>query len=97
MLGLFSLLRQNPKFGLYDMVGNAWEWTQDCYASYAGVHTDGRAWEPVDKVGVCARVLRGGSWISDSWNLRPAVRNFSAPVVRVGNAGFRLARTLFTP
>ena len=50
----------SPNFKLYDMVGNAWEWTQDCKAGYADVHTDGRAWEPADKVGSCARVLRGG-------------------------------------
>ena len=84
----------SPNFKLYDMVGNAREWTQDCYASYAGVHTDGRAWEPADKVGSCARVLRGGSWGNTPRYLRPADRGGNAPDYRYLNSGFRLARTL---
>ena len=85
-----------PNFKFYDMVGNAREWTQDCYASYAGVHTDGRAWEPADKVGSCARVLRGGSWINFPRYQRPANRSDVEPGFWGNDTGFRLARTLFT-
>ena len=48
------------QFGLYDMVGNVWEWTEDCYHdSYNGAPADGSAWTGGD----CSRrVVRGGSW-----------------------------------
>ena len=30
-------------FGLYDMAGSVWQWTEDCYDdSYAGIRADGR-------------------------------------------------------
>ena len=47
-------------FGLHEVHGNVWEWTQDCWNdSYDGAPRDGRAWEQ----GNCSRrVLRGGSW-----------------------------------
>jgi len=46
--------------GLYDMSGNVFEWTQDCWnANYDGAPTDGSAWLS----GNCKeRILRGGSW-----------------------------------
>jgi hypothetical protein len=62
----------NP-FGLYDMVGNVWQWTQDCYAeSYARAPADGSASETES---ACLRVDRGGSWHSrpDS-SARPRAR-----------------------
>ena len=85
--------KPSPNFKLYDMVGNAWEWTQDCKASYDLVPTDGSAYEPADKAAVCARVLRGGSWSNFPRNQRPANRNNNAPDNRNNNIGFRLART----
>ena len=47
-------------YGLYDVLGNVWEWVQDCWNdSYRGAPSDGSAWERGD----CGRrVLRGGSW-----------------------------------
>ena len=59
-------------FGLYDVLGNVWEWTQDCWNdSYSGAPTDGSAWRSGD----CSRrVLRGGSWGDAPGNLRSANR-----------------------
>ena len=79
-------------FGLYDMHGNVWEWTQDCWnSSYRGAPSDGSAWLS----GNCSRrVLRGGSWNNYPNNLRSANRNWDTTVIRYYYSGFRLARTL---
>jgi formylglycine-generating enzyme required for sulfatase activity len=42
----------------------------------------------------CLRVLRGGSWDDDPWNLRSANRNWGDPAFRSILVGFRVARTL---
>ncbi|WP_419939799.1 formylglycine-generating enzyme family protein [Candidatus Palauibacter sp.] len=80
-------------FGLYDVLGNVYEWTQDCWnGSYAGAPADGSAWQSGD----CGRrVLRGGSW-GFSWNnLRSANRSRDISDDR-GNSvvGLRVARRL---
>ena len=79
-------------FGLYDVLGNVSEWTQDCWNdSYAGAPTDGSAWESGD----CdRRVLRGGSWFVTAWFLRSANRSRNLPDTRDMYYGFRVARTL---
>ena len=79
-------------FGLYDMHGNVWEWTQDCWnSSYRGAPSDGTAWLSGD----CSRrVLRGGSWTINPNNLRSANRSRDLSGYRVYFYGFRLARTL---
>ena len=80
-------------FGLFDMHGNVWEWTQDCWnANYSGAPTDGSAWTTG-----CSgsRVLRGGSWIDIPVNLRSATRSRNWPFIRFNGSGIglRLART----
>ncbi|MEF8750974.1 MAG: SUMF1/EgtB/PvdO family nonheme iron enzyme [Candidatus Accumulibacter necessarius] len=79
-------------FGLYDMIGNVWEWTQDCWnETYTGAPDDGRAWESGD----CGRrVVRGGSWCFELVIARAAFRNRYVPGLRNYFLGFRLARTL---
>ena len=79
-------------FGLHDMLGNAWEWVQDCFNwSYTGAPADGRAWEE----GECsARVMRGASWASTSKYLRAAHRAGERVTFRSDYTGFRVARTL---
>ncbi|HKE44135.1 MAG TPA: SUMF1/EgtB/PvdO family nonheme iron enzyme [Steroidobacteraceae bacterium] len=79
-------------FGLYDMAGNVWQWTEDCYTdSYRYVPTDGSANETGNG---CLRVDRGSSWFYPSWLLRPATRERNPADYRDMIMGFRLARTL---
>jgi formylglycine-generating enzyme required for sulfatase activity len=81
-------------FGLYDMAGNAWEWTQDCYhSSYAGAPQDGTAWTTG---GCLLRSLRGGSWRSKTKSLRSANRYVDYRGNRGSDAdgSFRMALTL---
>ncbi len=79
-------------FGLHDVLGNVWEWVQDCWNdSYAGAPVDGKAWESGD----CSRrMVRGGSWLSGPELVRLAFRFRHNPGSRGGSHGFRLARTL---
>jgi formylglycine-generating enzyme len=80
-------------FGLYDMLGNAWEWVQDVFhENYQGAPTDGSVWATGGDQS--QRVLRGGSWISSPGYLRSADRNRYTPGYRFNFNGFRLARTL---
>ena len=79
-------------FGLYDVLGNVWEWVEDCWNDgYSGAPTDGTAWTAGD----CRwRVLRGGSWSNDPRIARAAVRNRKRTGYRYISFGFRLARSL---
>jgi formylglycine-generating enzyme required for sulfatase activity len=82
-------------FGLYDMAGNVWEWTQDCWHDdYRYAPSDGTAWLERDKGDCQRRVIRGGGWFDEPRYLRSADRTWSRPVTRYGNLGFRLAMDL---
>jgi formylglycine-generating enzyme required for sulfatase activity/uncharacterized caspase-like protein len=82
-------------FGLYDMFGNADQWTADCWHdNYVGAPSDGSAWI----TGTCpSRVIRGGSWLGSPRFARAAQRfrylAYSAEFDSV-TIGFRVARSL---
>ncbi len=79
-------------FGIYDLHGNVWEWTEDCYHdSYNGAPTNGSAWTSGSDCH--RRVLRGGSWYYILRNLRSANRNGLTSTYRGNRFGFRVART----
>lgn len=78
-------------FGLYDMLGNAAEWVQDCWnPNHDGAPADGSARNSGD----CRRrVVRGGSWASPPAQVRSAARLAQPASYRASDLGFRLART----
>ncbi len=68
---------QANAFGVFDMLGNVWEWVEDCYnANYKGAPMDGRVWTG----GACgSRVMRGGSWINYVDEMGSSVRKSDYP------------------
>ena len=80
--------KQPNAWGLYDMLGNVWEWTGDWYAAYAGSASD-----PLGAAAGSGRVLRGGSWFDSARHVRVAFRMQVAPYDNNNFLGFRLVRT----
>jgi formylglycine-generating enzyme required for sulfatase activity len=84
-------------FGLFDMRGNAWQWTEDCYRdnyTYRDTPLYGEAWTDEN----CRdHVIRGGSWTNIPSLLRAAARHPSPTMNRFDNIGFRVGRTLGPP
>ncbi len=72
--------------GLYDMMGNVNEWTQDWYGPY---ETEGVSVNPEGPASGKDKVVRGGSWNSPSHYLRVSDRVFRSPELRYSDVGFR--------
>ncbi len=71
--------KQPNAWGMYDMLGNVWEWCWDIYdAEVYGSY----------------RVLRGGGWFDEHWSCRASVRRRSHPTLAIDDVGFRLARSV---
>ena len=76
-------------WGLHDMLGNVWEWVQDCFLPYTDAPGDGAH----ETENCKARVLRGGAWDEPLSVLRSAERFYQAAGFRSGNVGLRVARS----
>ncbi len=81
----------NP-FGLHNLVGNVWEWTDDCYLF--NIYDQKPHAFPLATKGPngCKRVIRGGSWSDNPWVLRSSMRESSRPDVPLNDLGFRVVR-----
>ncbi len=76
--------------GLHDMLGNVWEWVEDCWnQGYAGASSQSGA----RSTGTCdIRVFRGGAWNSKPATVRAAYRDRDTKDERHENLGFRVVR-----
>jgi formylglycine-generating enzyme required for sulfatase activity len=83
-------------FGLHDMLGNVWEWVEDCYfQSYAGGAPADAA--PRTDRECATHVVRGGSWVGVEGPAslpRSAKRDWRPSDGRTYGLGLRVARTL---
>lgn len=81
--------KQANRYGLHDMSGNVWEWTQDCW-NESFQNTPNRS---ARTTGDCSkRVVRGGSWDSSDFWLRASYRLRLDTGARLDVRGFRLAQ-----
>ena len=76
-------------FGLFDMIGNVWEWVWDWFDDYP---TDPSI-NPTGPKSGSFRVVRGGSWFNVAHVCRAAVRDGSGPAYIDSYLGFRIARS----
>jgi formylglycine-generating enzyme required for sulfatase activity len=78
----------NP-FGLYDVIGNVWQWTQDC----AQITPEGVKWGTGDPLESCAlQVSYGGSWLADPRYLKTGEYIMQRTTLGNTQTGFRLVR-----
>ncbi|CDM93308.1 MULTISPECIES: SUMF1/EgtB/PvdO family nonheme iron enzyme [Limnospira] len=79
--------------GVYDLLGNVWEWTSSNFMGYEGFEFYPYRGYSETYFDNQHKVLRGGSWITRPWAMRCSFRNWYYPHVREIFAGFRCARS----
>lgn len=87
--GTHPVRRKKPNsWGLYDMLGNVWEWTQDQWRdNYQDAPANGISWEGLSPG--TGRVFRGGSWSTNACSVRTTSRRYVEPSQRNNDLGFR--------
>ena len=80
---------QPNDFGLYDMLGNVWEWVNDWWDTYPS----SAQVNPTGPVSASTRVIRGGSWFDGTDYVRSSYRYSFTPGNADNDLGFRVART----
>jgi formylglycine-generating enzyme required for sulfatase activity len=82
-------------FGLYDILGNVWEWVNDWWnQSY---YQNSPSQDPTGPVNGELRVLRGGSWMGVPRFVRVSLRFRVYPAFESSNVGFRCGGEVFAP
>ena len=75
-------------WGLYDMIGNVWEWNEDLYDN--NYYKNSPNTDPKGTNSDGLRVLRGGSWYNEARGSRLSDHNFDFPGNGDDDNGFRL-------
>jgi formylglycine-generating enzyme required for sulfatase activity len=79
-------------WGIYDMIGNIWEWVGDRYGET--YYANSPSADPTGPSSGDYRVVRGCGWDGDAWGCRSAHRGMTVTAYRLENAGFRLALSI---
>jgi anti-anti-sigma factor len=82
-------------FGLYDALGNVWEWVNDWYDENYYQHSPSQ--DPSGPTSGEKRVLRGGSWYGDPRGVRVSLRGWGSPDYWDNVVGVRCALEVDSP
>jgi formylglycine-generating enzyme required for sulfatase activity len=90
-----AVKRKRPNgWGLFDIVGNVWEWCLDYWHDdYTGAPCDGSPWL-ASPTGARRHCVRGGAWDMDAFRCRSSYRSYDWEEIGTSRTGFRVAATL---